>query len=168
MVEDVATLTGLADGPTYTTAAYAHTDFQRPPLLLSGNTSDHGAHMLHMERLPFEELVVEVEVDTMVAVEVEAAAKLYAEDGTFVAADSTASSLLPGLVRVEFRFRASQIFQAGKPGPYTLQLFSIWETSTDGTAVSLQAPGVVAVTQPYRLEDFAPSPGFTVGGTVTA
>jgi hypothetical protein len=33
--------------------------------------------------------------------------------------------------------------------------------------VSLQAPGVVAVTQPYRLEDFAPSPGFTVGGTVT-
>ena len=167
MLEEVATLTGLAVGPTYTTAAYAHTDFQRPPLLLTGNTSDHGAHTVHMERLPFEELVVEVEVDTMVAVEAEAAAKLYAEDGTFVAVANTASSLEPGLVMVEFRFRAGQIFQAGKPGPYTVQLFSIWGTSADGTAVSLQAPGVVAVTQPYRLEDFAPSPGFTVGGTLT-
>ena len=167
VVEDVATETGLAVGPTYTTAAYAHTDFQRPPLLLTGNTSDHGAHTVHMERLPFEELVVEVEVDTMVAVEAEAAAKLYAEDGTFVAVANTASSLEPGLVMVEFRFPAGQIFQAGKPGPYTVQLFSIWGTSTDGTAVSLQAPGVVAVTQPYRLEDFAPSPGFTVGGTLT-
>jgi hypothetical protein len=167
VLEDVATETGLAVGPTYTTAAYAHTDFQRPPLLLTGNTSDHGAHTVHMERLPFEELVVEVEVDTMVAVEAEAAAKLYAEDGTFVAVANTASSLEPGLVMVEFRFRAGQIFQAGKPGPYTVQLFGIWGTSADGTAVSLQAPGVVAVTQPYRLEDFAPSPGFTVGGTLT-
>jgi hypothetical protein len=167
VVEDVATETGLAVGPTYTTAAYLHSDFQRPPLLLTGRTSDHGAHTVHMERLPFEELVVEVEVDTMVAVEAEAAAKLYAEDGTFVAVANTASSLEPGLVMVEFHFRAGQIFQAGKPGPYTVQLFSIWGTSTDGTAVSLQAPGVVAVTQPYRLEDFAPSPGFTVGGTLT-
>ena len=167
VVEDVATETGLAVGPTYTTAAYAHTDFQRPPLLLTGNTSDHGAHTVHMERLPFEELVVEVEVDTMIAVEAEAAAKLYAEDGTFVAVANTASSLEPGLVMVEFHFRAGQIFQAGKPGPYTVQLFGIWGTSTDGTAVSLQAPGVVADTQPYRLEDFAPSPGFTVGGTLT-
>ena len=33
--------------------------------------------------------------------------------------------------------------------------------------MQLQVPGVVAVTQPYPLEDFAPSPGFTVGGTVT-
>ena len=167
VLEEVATVTGLAVGPTYTTAAYLHTDFQHPPLLLTGNTSDHGAHTVHMERLPFEELVVEVEVDTMVAVEAEAAAKLYAEDGTFVAVANTASSLEPGLVMVEFRFRAGQIFQAGKPGPYTVQLFSIWGTSADGTAVSLQAPGVVAVTQPYRLEDFAPSPGFTVGGTLT-
>jgi hypothetical protein len=168
VVEDVATLTGLAVGPAYTTAAYAHTDFQRPPpLLLTGNASDHGAHTEHMERLPFEELVVEVEVDTTLAAEVQAAAKLYAEDGTFVAADNPLSSLGPGLVMVAFRFPASQIFRAGKPGPYTLQLLSIWGTAADGAPVSLQAPGVVAVTQPYRLEDFAASPRFTVGGTVT-
>jgi hypothetical protein len=30
-----------------------------------------------------------------------------------------------------------------------------------------QADGAVATTQPYPLEDFAPSPRFTVGGTVT-
>jgi hypothetical protein len=167
VIEDVATLTGLAVGPAYTTAAYAHTDFQRPPLLLTGNASDHGAHTVHMERLPFEELVVEVEVDSFVAADVQAAAKLYAEDGTFVAADNPLSSLEPRLVVVAFRFPADQIFRVGKPGPYTLQLFSIWGTAADGTAVSLQAPRVVAVTQPYRLEDFAESPRFTVGGTVT-
>jgi len=167
VLEDVATETGLAVGPTYTSAAYAHTDFQRPPLLLTGTASDHGAHDVHMERLPFEELVVEVEVDTMVAADVRAAAKLYAEDGTFVAADNPLSSLDPGLVMVAFRFPADQIFRVGKPGPYSLQLFSIWGTAADGTPVSLQAPGVVAVTQPYRLEDFAESPRFTVGGTVT-
>ena len=33
VLEDVATVTGLAVGPTYTTAAYLHSDFQRPPLL---------------------------------------------------------------------------------------------------------------------------------------
>jgi hypothetical protein len=33
--------------------------------------------------------------------------------------------------------------------------------------VALRATGAVAVTQAYRLEDFAESPRFTVGGTVT-
>ena len=33
--------------------------------------------------------------------------------------------------------------------------------------MSYQPAGVVAVTQPYRVEDFAPSPRFTVGGSVT-
>ena len=68
---------------------------------------------------------------------------------------------------VAFQFRAGQIFGAGNPGPYTLQLLSMWGTAADGAPVELQAPGVVAVTQPYPLEHFAPSPRFTVGGTVT-
>ena len=117
--------------------------------------------------MPYEELVVEVEVDTAVAAEVETTAKLYAADGTFVAAASTSSSLEPGLVMVTFRFTASRIFRAGQPGPYTLRLFNLQGTAADGTPVQLQAPGVVAVTQPYELQDFAPSPRFTVGGTVT-
>jgi pimeloyl-ACP methyl ester carboxylesterase len=168
VLEDVTTLTGLARSPTYTTAAYAHTDFQRPPLLLTGNTSDHGAHTVHMERLPYEELVVEVEVDTAVAADVEATANLHAEDGTFVTAGRTVSSLAPGLGLVAFHFPASQIFfGAGQTGPYTLQLLSIWGTAANDAAVSLQVPGIAAVTQPYRLEDFALSPRFTVGGTVT-
>ena len=167
VIEDVATETGLAVGPAYTTAAYAHTDFQRPLLLLTGTASDHGAHTPNMERMPYEELVVEVEVDTAVAAEVETTAKLYAADGTFVAAASTSSSLEPGLVMVTFQFTASRIFRAGQPGPYTLQLFNLQGTAADGTPVQLQAPGVVAVTQPYELQDFAPSPRFTVSGTVT-
>jgi hypothetical protein len=75
--------------------------------------------------------------------------------------------LAPGLGVLEFRFPASAIFRAGRPGPFTLQLLSMWGTSAAGTPVSLRAPGVVAVTQPYRLEDFAESPRFTVGGTMT-
>jgi hypothetical protein len=134
---------------------------------LTGNTSDRGAHAVHMERPPFEELVVEVEVDTAVAAALEATANLHAEDGTFVAPGRSFSSLAPGPGMVAFSFRASQIFGVGNPGPYTLQLLSMWGTAADGAPVELQAPGVVAVTQPYRLEDFAPSPRFTVGGTVT-
>jgi hypothetical protein len=168
VIEDVATETGLAVGPTYTTAAYAHTDFQRPPLLLTGNSSDHGAHEPGMEQLPYEELVVEVEVDAAVAVaDIEATANLHADDGTFIAAGRAFSSLAPGLVMVAFHFPADQIFRAGKSGPYTLELFTMWGTTADGTPVELQALGVVAVTQPSPLEDFAPSPRFTVGGTVT-
>lgn len=68
---------------------------------------------------------------------------------------------------VEFQFSAHSIFRAGLPSPFTLQLWSIWGTAADGTAVALQAQGVVAVIQPYRLEDFAESPRFTVAGTVT-
>ena len=90
--------------------------------------------------------------------DVEATANLHADDGSFLVPGRAFSSLAPGLAMVEFHFRARQIFRAGKPGPYTLQLLSIWGTAADGTAVSLQAPGVVAVTQPYRLEDFAPEP----------
>ena len=167
VLEDVATQTGLAVGPAYTTAAYAHTDFQHPPLLLTGNTSDHGAHTLHMERLPFEELVIEVEVDAATPVDVEATANLHGEDGSLIAAGRALSSLASGLAMLEFHFTADSIFQAGQPGPFTLQLLSIWGTTADGTEVSLLSPDAVAVTQPYRLEDFAPSPRFTVGGTVT-
>jgi hypothetical protein len=68
---------------------------------------------------------------------------------------------------LEFHFSARSIFRAGMPGPFTLRLLSISGTAADGTAVSLQVPGVVATTQPYRLEDFAESPHFTVGGTVS-
>ena len=99
--------------------------------------------------------------------EVEATANLHADDGSFLVPGRAFSSLAPGLAMLEFHFRARSIFRAGMPGPYTLRLLSIWGTAADGTAVSLQAPGVVAVTQPYRLEDFAESPRFTVGGTVT-
>jgi hypothetical protein len=115
VLKDAATLTGLAVGPTYTTATYAHTDFQRPPLLLTGNTSDHGANSLHMEQLPFEELVIAVELDTSTAVEVEATANLHADDGTFLVPGRAFSSLAPGPAMLEFHFNARSIFRAGMP-----------------------------------------------------
>lgn len=167
VVEDVATATGLARAPAYTTAAYAHTDFQRPPLLMTGNTADRGEHDINMERLPYETLVVEVEVDSSVAADVEATANLYAGGGIFVEPGRTGASLAPGPTLLAFRFSAFGIFRAGQPGPYTLQLLSVSGTSADGAPVSLLVTGTVAVTRPYRLEDFAASPRYTVGGTLT-
>jgi hypothetical protein len=52
------------------------------------------------------------------------------------------------------------------PGPYTLGELTIAGTTGTGT-FGLTAEGAVAVTQAYALEDFAPSPSFTVGGTVS-
>ena len=63
---------------------------------------------------------------------------------------------------LSFTFSAFGIFEAGLPGPYTLQ-----ELTLTGDGFSLDVPEAVAVTQPYALEDFGPSPSFTVGGTVT-
>ncbi|MFG2006736.1 hypothetical protein ACGFNU_47085 [Spirillospora sp. NPDC048911] len=167
MIEDVATGTSLARGPAYTTAAYSHTDFQRPPFLLTGRTSDHGAHAEHMDRLPYEALIIEVEVDGTAAIDIEAVAKLYAQDGTFITTVSALATLTPGQGTLEFDAPAHNIFSTGKPGPYTLKLFSMWGTTTDGVPVSLRIDDTVAVTQPYHLEDFAESPVYTVGGIVT-
>ena len=52
------------------------------------------------------------------------------------------------------------------PGPYTLGELTIAGTTGTG-AFGLAVEGAVAVTQAYALEDFAPSPSFTVGGTVS-
>ena len=168
VLEEVASATGLAVGPPYTTAAYAPTDFQRPTLLLTGVTGDRGSHDQHMDQLPYEALVIELELDSLAGGEVQASAQLFSEDGTHIAPGTVAAALVPGTNLLAFRFPASGIFGGGRPGPYRLQLLSVWEPSPAGaTPLTLQAPGVVAVTQPYAVEDFAPSPRFTVGGTVT-
>jgi pimeloyl-ACP methyl ester carboxylesterase len=167
MIEDVASATGLASAEAYTTAAYLHTDFQRPGTVLTGATSDRGTHDLNMDRLPYEALVVEVEVDSLVGAEVEATANLHAQDGTFVAPGRAVVTLPAGPAPLPFVFSATQIFAAGRAGPYELRLLSVWGTTDQGAPVSLRADGAVAVTQAYRLEDFAESPRFTVGGTVT-
>ena len=52
------------------------------------------------------------------------------------------------------------------PGPYTLGELTVAGTTGTGT-FGLTVEGAVAVTQAYALEDFAPSPSFTVGGTVS-
>ena len=166
-IEDVATSTGLARGPDYTTAAYSHDAFQRPICLLTGHTSDRGVNADPGDQLPYEELLIQVEVDTLVDADVQAVAQLYAEGGAFVTTGRTFASMTAGLNMLDFYFRAPDIFRAGKPGPYKLRLFSMWEISTDQPAVSLRDPHVVAVTQPYALEDFAESPVYNIGGTVT-
>jgi hypothetical protein len=167
LIADGATGTGLALGPVYQTASYAHTDFQRPPLVLTGTVTDQGAHFVHMERMPYEELVISVEVDLAVAADLTATATLSAEDGTFIAGPGAFASLEAGVGAVEFHVAAHLIFDAGQPGPYTLRTLSLSGNAPDGSPVSFREPGVIAVTQPYLLDDFAPSPRFTVGGTVT-
>jgi hypothetical protein len=167
LIADGATGTGLALGPVYQTASYARTDFQRPPLVLTGTVTDQGAHFVHMEQMPYEELVISVEVDLAVAADLTATATLSAEDGTFVAGPSAFASLEAGVGAVEFHVPAHSIFNAGQPGPYTLRTLSLSGNAPDGSPVSFREPGVITVTQPYLLDDFAPSPRFTVGGTVT-
>lgn len=166
VLEEVTTAIGLDRGPSYTTAAYAHTQFQRSPCLLTGNTSDHGSHEDPdiVGQLPYEALVVAVEVDMLISASVEAQGKLYSEDGTFINRSTTSASLSPGLNMLEFRFDAGNIFLSGKSGPYVLRFLTV---SATRPPVSLRVPGVVAVTQPYPLEDFRENPVYTVGGTVT-
>ena len=80
------------------------------------------------------------EVDTATSVDVEATANLHAEDGSLITAGHALSSLASGLAELEFHFTAHSLFRAGKPGPFTLQLLSIWGTAADGTEVSLLPP----------------------------
>jgi hypothetical protein len=140
VIADGATGTGLALGPVYQTASYARTDFQRPPLVLTGTVTDQGAHFVHMERMPYEELVISVEVDLAVAADLTATATLSAEDGTFVAGPSVFASLEAGVGAVEFHVPAHSIFDAGRPGPYTLRTLSLSGNAPDGSPVSFREP----------------------------
>jgi hypothetical protein len=167
VIKDVATAIALVRAPLYTTSAYLHGDFQRPGLLLTGAAADRGTHDLHMDRLPYEHLLVEVEVDCLAAVELEATANLHAPDGTFIAPERAVVALPAGPGLLPFQFRADDIFAAGLAGPYELRLLSVWGTTADGAPVSLRADGTVAVTAAYDAADFAPSPRYTVGGTVS-
>ena len=116
-----------------------------------------------------------MEVDLLVGAQLTAGANLHAEDGTFITAGSARAVLPAGPGVLEFRFDAFLIFRSGMPGPYTLRLMNIWgttesedpDTSNAGESISLRVPGVVTVTQPYALADFAESPRFVVSGTVT-
>lgn len=166
VLEEVATAICLDRAEPYTTAAYHHTDFLRPPCLLTGGGDDHGVRADGTALVPYDTLVVEVEVDSVAGADVRASAKLYAGDGTFVAAASSVAELAPGPDLLEFRFGARDIFDSGMSGPYELRLLSVWGMAA-GVPVSLRSAGVVAVTGPYAVADFAEPTRFTVGGTVT-
>jgi hypothetical protein len=161
---DVAALVALGDA--YTTGEYTHTQFQRPPALLTGSTADRGVNFPDKPLTPFEQLAIDVEVDLLAAAEVEADARLRAEDGKLLDTGSVSAGLPAGRSLLSFTFSASSIFRGGVPGPYTLGELTIAGTTGTGT-FGLTAEGAVAVTQAYALEDFAPSPSFTVGGTVS-
>ncbi len=150
---------------SYTTAAYAHTDFLRPLCLLTGQATDYGES--NTGSPPYAKLVVEIEVDSLVEAPVRAQAKLYATDGTFIGGRWIFVTLSPGLNMVAFEFDAAVIFRAGHAGPYTLRLLTLWGTADGGAPVSLRVAGPVAVTRPYALDDFASPSTHTVGGTVT-
>jgi hypothetical protein len=111
--------------------------------------------------------MVQVEADLFLAAQVDAGARLRASDGSLVAIATASADLPAGRSMLSFGFSASRIFQHGLPGPYTLGELTLTGTTDTGTAFSLSEDGVVAVTQPYALEDFAPSPSFTVGGTIS-
>ena len=161
---DAAALVALGD--PYTTGEYTHTQFQRPPALLTGSTADRGVNVPDKPLAPFEQLAIDVEVDLLAAAEVEADARLRAEDGKLLDTGSFSADLPAGRSQLSFTFSASSIFRGGVPGPYTLGELIIAGTTGTG-AFGLTVEGAVAVTQAYALEDFAPSPSFTVGGTVS-
>ena len=163
----VDTDTVLALGEPHTTEPYVHTQFQRPVCLLTGTTSDAGVNTPDKPLEPFEQLVVQVEADLFLAAHVDAGARLRADDGSLIAIATASADLPAGRSMLSFGFSANRIFQHGLPGPYALGELTLTGTTETGTAFSLTEGGVVAVTQPYALEDFAPSPSFAVGGTVT-
>jgi hypothetical protein len=161
------TETVLALGEPHITEPYVHTQFQRPVCLLTGTTSDAGVNTPDKPLEPFEQLVVQVEADLFLAAHVDAGARLRAGDGSLIAIATASADLPAGRPMLSFGFSANRIFQHSLPGPYTLGELTLTGTTETGTAFSLTEGGVVAVTQPYALEDFAPSPSFTVGGTVS-
>ena len=162
VLEETASSLALSSPASYTTSIYTHTQFQRPLCVLTGRASDHGVQTDTLGLMPYEQLSVAVEVDTLAAAPVQARASLFSEDGTFITSVRTFVALPAGVSQVEFRFQARPIFQSGKAGPYTLRLFSLW-----GGGLELREPGIVCLTQPYALNDFAESPRFTLGGTVS-
>jgi hypothetical protein len=164
---DVDAGTVLALGEPHTTEPYVHTQFQRPICLLTGATADAGVNTPDKPLEPFEQLVVQVEADLFAAAHVDAGARLRASDGSLIAIAATSADLPAGRSMLSFSFSAGRIFQHGMPGPYTLRELTLTGTTETGTAFSRTEAGAVAVTQPYALEDFAPSPSFTVGGTVS-
>ena len=157
----------VALGEPHTTEAYACTQFQRPVCLLTGTTSDAGTNTPDKPLEPFEQLVVQVEADLLGAAHVDAGARLRAGDCSLIAIAATSADLQAGRSMLSFGFSASRIFGHGMPGPYTLGELTLTGTTETGTAFSLTEAGAVAVTQPYALEEFGPSPSFTVGGTVS-
>jgi hypothetical protein len=169
-LEEVATDTVVALGPEHTTAAYAISQFQRPALVATGVSADRGANDADKPRVPFEDLIVEMEIDALAAALVDATARLRAPDGTLIAVPSVHQAHLPaGRALLAFSVPATQIFLVGQPGPYTLEELTVWGTleAAPGSPVELVVPGVNAITQPYAIDDFGPSPVFTVGGTVS-
>jgi len=166
MLEEIATAICLGRAEPYTTAVYPHATLQRPPCLLTGAADDHGLRADGTVQVPYETLVVEVEVDSIAGATVRARANIYAEDGTFVASAAAFAVLSPGPDMLEFRFAARDIFAGGKSGPYELRLLSMWGTAA-GAPASLRVPGVVAVTGPYAVSDFGEPTRFVIGGTVS-
>jgi hypothetical protein len=172
LLEDVATGLVVAVAEDYRTAAYPHTAFQRPACMLTGVTGDHGANLPGTPLRPFEQLVIEVEVDLVAPAQLEATARLQAQDGTLLDVPAVQAAVPAGLSALAFTTHATSIFRGGRPGPYTLQALTITGTTqavagAPALPVSLVVPGVVAVTAAYALEDFAPTPRYTVSGTVT-
>jgi pimeloyl-ACP methyl ester carboxylesterase len=165
-LEDVDTATVIALGDPYTTGPYTHTQFQGPACVLTGATADRGVNEANKPLEPFEELAVDVEVDLLAAAHVEAGARLRDGSGTLIDVGAVSADLPAGPSMLSFTFQAARIFRSGLSGPYTLQELTLSGT-TESAAFSLSVTGVVAVTQPYAVEDFGPSPSFTVGGTVT-
>jgi uncharacterized delta-60 repeat protein len=166
VLEEIATAICLGQAESYTTAVYPHADLQRPPCLLTGAADDHGLRADGTAQVPYETLVVEVEVDSIAGATVRARANIYAEDGTFVASAAAFAVLSPGLDMLELRFAARDIFAGGRSGPYELRQLSMWGTAA-GAPMSLRVPGVVAVTAPYAVSDFGEPTRFTLGGTVS-
>jgi hypothetical protein len=111
---DVAALVALGDA--YTTGEYTHTQFQRPPALLTGSTADRGVNFPDKPLTPFEQLAIDVEVDLLAAAEVEADARLRAEDGKLLDTGSVSAGLPAGRSLLSFTFSASSIFRGACRG----------------------------------------------------
>lgn len=127
------------------TKAYALSQFQRRPLILTGVTTDRGVDDNGNGR--FDRLLVTVQVDALFAGSYTWNMKLADEGGRQLAFSSDSRFLSTGLNDLTFSFDGSAIGSSGAPGPFRLSDLLLFGTK------SVVVPDV-GQTQAYRSIQF--------------
>ncbi|MFQ5919628.1 MAG: hypothetical protein ACE5I4_06235 [Thermoplasmata archaeon] len=110
----------LLDAEGYTTASYAHTDFDGPPAVFAPPHSDFGLDTDGNGLSNF--LVIDASVQVSDPGSFEIQGSLHHDNFSFLAVTSNTSDLSIGLQTVPLWFSGSAVNLSGLDGPYTVEL----------------------------------------------